>query len=111
MFRLFPFETLKVNGFEESAVEIKLTIGIYTPSNQNNLQSCREPGAVHGVGKFQGPALLQRNIQCMIDVVLSWFSADLRQEEKEETDQVETVNLDRDTSYDIEKASNSLGWP
>lgn len=44
----------------------------------------------------------------MIDVVLSWFSADLRQEEKEETDQVETVNLDRDISYDIEKASISL---
>ena len=55
--------------------------------------------------------MLQRNIQRMIDLVLSWFSADLRQEEKEETDQVETVNLDRDISYDIEKASNSLGWP
>lgn len=102
---------LQANGFEESAVEIKLTIGIYTPSKQNNLQSCKAPGAIHGVGKFQGPAWLQRNIQRMIDVVLSWFSADLRQEEKEETDQVETVNLDRDISYDIEKASNSLGWP
>lgn len=55
--------------------------------------------------------MLQRNIQRMIDVVLSWFSAALRQEEKEETDQVETVNLDRDLSHDIEKASNSLGWP
>lgn len=59
-------------------MQIKPMNGFYTPSNQNNLESYKETGDTHGVGKFQDPALLQRNIHCPIAVVQFGFSADLR---------------------------------
>ena len=67
---------LFINGISDYTLRYNGS-GIHTPSSQMNLKNV----AIHQVGKFQGPALPQRNIPKDDSAAYLLVSEDLEQDE------------------------------